>query len=238
MSVSALSNPALIVQNLQSDEAKSALDAANADNTREQSVEFLQLLLIQLQNQNPLEPTDTNELTNQLLVQSQLEQQIKTNEKLDAFLTQLEANAGFASLSYIGNRVEILSNNAVVQNGKAEWSYVIDGEPEAIELTVTDGAGNVLYQEEGQTGVGPHSFTMNAIDASGAIEDGTGVFLFVNAIDEDGQSLDGLISTYAMIDGVDGSGKTEVLTAGNVQYSLIDVLKITNGSLEEDPQQP
>lgn len=228
MSVSALSNAQYIAQNLNSSATDDAVTANNNEATRAKSVEFLQLLLIQLENQNPLEPTDTNELTNQLLTQSQLEQQIQTNEKLDAFLKQLEANAAFQSLSYIGNRVEILGNNGVVQNGKAEWSYIVDGTPKDIELTVTDAAGNILHKEAGSKGIGPHNFTL---DGTG-IEEGTGVFLFINALDDNGESLDGLVTTYVTIDGVDGSSGTEQVTAGNVQYKLSDVLKITSNSFQ------
>lgn len=230
MSISALSNPALIAQELQKEANEDASNAANAESVREQGVEFLQLLLVQLENQNPLEPTDTNELTNQLLQQSQLEQQIRTNEKLDSFLTQLEANAGFSSINYIGNEVEVLGNNGVIQNNQAQWSYVVDGEADFVELTVTDAAGNVLYQEEGNTIVDAHTFTFNAADSDIPLEEGQSVFLFVNALDESGESLDGLISSYVTVDGVDGSGSSEVITAGNAQYSLPEILKITSAS--------
>ena len=40
---------------------------------------FLQLLTTQLQNQNPLEPLDTNQFTQQLVQFAQVEQQMKSN---------------------------------------------------------------------------------------------------------------------------------------------------------------
>ena len=228
MSISALANPDLIVQKHQSESGESASNAAAQEATRNQNVEYLQLLLIQLQNQNPLEPTDTNELTNQLLVQSQLEQQIQTNEKLDDLLAQNEASVGLTSISYIGQKVEILDNEAPVQSGIAEWSYVVDGLPDQINLTVTDGAGNILYQEEGKETLGPHSFTFDVANSETPVEDGTPVFLFINAVDDEGNTLDGLVSSYATIDGVDGSTGQDFLTAGNTSYLLSEVLKITN----------
>jgi len=45
--------------------------------------DFLQLLTTQLQNQDPLNPMDSNEFTNQLVQFSQVEQQINSNQKLD-----------------------------------------------------------------------------------------------------------------------------------------------------------
>ena len=43
---------------------------------------FLQLLTTQLKNQNPLDPLDTNQFTQQLVQFAQVEQQMKSNDQL------------------------------------------------------------------------------------------------------------------------------------------------------------
>lgn len=43
---------------------------------------FLTLLTTQLQNQNPLDPLDTNQFTQQLVQFAGVEQQLKTNDQL------------------------------------------------------------------------------------------------------------------------------------------------------------
>jgi flagellar basal-body rod modification protein FlgD len=48
---------------------------------------FLQLLLAQMQNQDPLNPTDSTEYVSQLASFSNVEQGLKTNAKLDQLLT-------------------------------------------------------------------------------------------------------------------------------------------------------
>jgi len=50
---------------------------------------FLTLLTTQLQNQNPLDPLDTNQFTQQLVMFAQVEQQLKQNDQL-ATLVSLE----------------------------------------------------------------------------------------------------------------------------------------------------
>ncbi len=47
---------------------------------------FLQLLLAQMQNQDPLNPADSTEYVAQLATFSQVEQSLLTNNKLDALL--------------------------------------------------------------------------------------------------------------------------------------------------------
>jgi flagellar basal-body rod modification protein FlgD len=49
---------------------------------------FLQLLVAQMKNQDPTQPTDSGEYLSQLASFSSVEQAIQTNEKLDALLAQ------------------------------------------------------------------------------------------------------------------------------------------------------
>ena len=48
---------------------------------------FLQLLTTQLQNQNPLDPLDTNQFTQQLVEFASVEQQIDMNTNLQSLIT-------------------------------------------------------------------------------------------------------------------------------------------------------
>ncbi|GIL00208.1 MAG: flagellar basal body rod modification protein FlgD [Alphaproteobacteria bacterium] len=57
---------------------------------------FLQLLVTQLQNQDPLNPTDNAEFIAQLASFSAVEQQTQTNAKLDLMLTYLNIGEGAA----------------------------------------------------------------------------------------------------------------------------------------------
>jgi flagellar basal-body rod modification protein FlgD len=60
---------------------------------------FLQLLTTQLRNQNPLDPLDTNQFTQQLVQFAQVEQQMKSNDQL----AKKSAQATTA-LAYVGAR--------------------------------------------------------------------------------------------------------------------------------------
>lgn len=50
--------------------------------------EFLQLLVAQLQNQDPTNPTDPTQFVSQLASFSSVEQQVNTNSKLNSLLTE------------------------------------------------------------------------------------------------------------------------------------------------------
>jgi flagellar basal-body rod modification protein FlgD len=55
---------------------------------------FLQLLVAQLKNQDPTNPSDPTAFVSQLAAFSSVEQQVNTNSKLDALLTQTELSQG------------------------------------------------------------------------------------------------------------------------------------------------
>ena len=68
--------------------------------------DFLSILVTQLQNQNPLEPTDVTEFTNQLVGYAQLGQQTSTNETLESLSSSLTSMLTTQSAAYVGQKVE------------------------------------------------------------------------------------------------------------------------------------
>src|SRR5262245_31052263 len=66
---------------------------------------FLTLLTTQLKNQNPLEPLDTNQFTQQLVQFSQVEQQLKTNDQLATIVKMEQAAQSTLAMSFIGQTV-------------------------------------------------------------------------------------------------------------------------------------
>lgn len=83
---------------------------------------FLNLLTTQLRNQDPLNPADSTEFVAQLAQFSSVEQQVKTNQSLDAILSALGGQGAGALAPWIGAQV----------NAAAALRF--DGAP--VELTV------------------------------------------------------------------------------------------------------
>src|SRR5215471_15386211 len=64
---------------------------------------FLQLLTTQLKNQNPLDPLDTNQFTQQLVQFAQVEQQMNMNQSLTSLIALQTANQASQALGFIGS---------------------------------------------------------------------------------------------------------------------------------------
>jgi hypothetical protein len=79
---------------------------------------FLKLLTTQLKNQNPLEPLDTNQFTQQLVQFAQVEQQIKQNDQLATLVSIEKAAQSTTALAYVGATVAVDGQTAASRAGR------------------------------------------------------------------------------------------------------------------------
>lgn len=134
---------------------------------------FLTLLTTQLKYQDPLDPMDTAEFTNQLVQYSSVEQAIQTNQKLDSLLSMNIANLGAQAVSYIGKVAQVLGNVMPLEGGKAKATYTLDKNVVSTTIVVKDMNGNIVYSEQGKVTSGTHEFTWDGKDSNGnQLEDG------------------------------------------------------------------
>src|SRR6476660_6685150 len=83
---------------------------------------FLQLLTTQLKNQNPLDPLDTNQFTQQLVQFAQVEQQMKSNDQLSSLVSLEKSAQASTALAYVGATVVVDGSTAALSNGSATWN--------------------------------------------------------------------------------------------------------------------
>ena len=104
---------------------------------------FLTLLTTQLQNQNPLDPLDTNQFTQQLVQFAGVEQQLKSNDQLKS-LVEIEKSAqATQALVYVGNTVAVDGSKAQFDKS-ATWNFQSDKDTSAT-ITITNSTGQTAY---------------------------------------------------------------------------------------------
>lgn len=226
--VSALNTQTLASSNQVNVETRSAEELA-AEEARQQETDFLELLLTQLLNQNPLDPLDTDEFAAQLTRNAILEQGISTNEKLTVTNDHLQTNAENTSLSYVGTTIEASSNFAPVLNGTAFWSYEVLGNADEVTLTFVDENEDIIHEIDGSTTSGINDISFDAAPFN--IPEGSPVELVIAARDDQGGAITTRASSYAEIDGVWSDGNNSYLTSGAVSYRLNDILKVSELTL-------
>src|SRR3954467_10040811 len=95
---------------------------------------FLQLLTTQLKNQNPMDPLDTNQFTQQLVQFAQVEQQLKSNDQLSTLVSLQKTAQSTAPLGFVGQTVAVNGTTAKLANSRATWSFNV---PKPAAATVT-----------------------------------------------------------------------------------------------------
>lgn len=106
---------------------------------------FLKLLTTQMQNQDPLDPMDTAEYTQQLVQYSQVEQSIQQTGLLRNVLDRLSADDLTSAGQLIGRTAEFDSPVAGLSaTAPAEWRWTLAGKPATIEAEILDSAGKVV----------------------------------------------------------------------------------------------
>src|SRR6187455_2066047 len=84
---------------------------------------FLQILTTQLKNQNPLDPLDTNQFTQQLVQLTGVEQQLKTNEFLEAMMLANQNAGQSAAVGYIGKTITASGVKSELGAEGAKWHF-------------------------------------------------------------------------------------------------------------------
>jgi len=187
---------------------------------------FLTLLTTQLQNQDPLNPMDSNQFTQQLVEFSQVEQQINTNDNLKTLISLGQGRSNSDAVGYLGRAVTVTNGKGALQNGSATWNYVLGATAANSTITITNGAGRVVYTGNGETAAGQHSFTWNGQDQAGnQLPDGT-YQMTLNATDSSGSVVQSAIATSGLVTEVVLTGSDPVLMLGSRPVTLSEVTSV------------
>ncbi len=191
---------------------------------------FLTLLTTQLKYQDPLDPMDTAEFTNQLVQYSSVEQAIQTNEKLDSLLSMNIANLGAQAVSYIGKVAQVLGNVMPLEGGKAKATYTLDKNVVSTTIVVKDMNGNIVYSEQGKVTSGTHEFTWDGKDSNGnQLEDGA-YKIEVSTKVASGETAASVVTTvFGRVTGVASDSSGVYVGLGDaVTAGLGDILTVRN----------
>jgi flagellar basal-body rod modification protein FlgD len=169
---------------------------------------FLQLLVTQLENQDPLEPMEDTEFISQLAQFSNLEQMTNIAQGVDT-LVESSSQDMLSGVNYIGKGV--VSAGSTISKAGDESStlyYTIDESAVKMTINVFDAAGNLVDSEEvGAQQAGTYAFNWDGIDYDGQEQpDGTYSVTFA-AEDINGQpvltstEVAGVVTSVESVDG-------------------------------------
>ena len=191
---------------------------------------FLTLLTTQLKYQDPLDPMDTAEFTNQLVQYSNVEQSIQMNSKLETLLSLNIANLGAQAVSYMGKVAQVLGDVMPLEGGKAKATYTLDKNVSSAVITVKDMNGKVVYSEQGKITSGTHEFTWDGKDSDGnQLEDGAYQIVVSTKVPTGETSATVTTTVFGRVTGVASDSNGVYVGLGDaVTANLGDILTVRN----------
>ncbi len=193
---------------------------------------FLSILTTQLENQNPLDPTDTDEMTSQLISYAQVEQQILSNSYLENLVLSTNNESAAVALSMVGMEVTYIADDLTYSEGDTlSWAFDVPDDTESLVAQVLNEDGDVVYTEELSTTSGSRTFTWDGTLSNGSsAEDGT-YSLNLVATDSDGESVDIDPETTSVVSRVDwSSGSAQLIMKNGATVSLSSIVSAATPS--------
>ncbi|MDH5722208.1 MAG: flagellar hook capping family protein [Alphaproteobacteria bacterium] len=190
--------------------------------------DFLVLLTTQLQNQDPLSPMDSTEFTNQLVNFAGVEQQINSNQKLDALVANSIGSAFSSALGYVGLDVSYLSSEAFFDGSKPiNVNYAIEGDSVDTTINIFDEAGDLVFTQKVSDDDSVEEFTWDGTTNGGSIAPPGTYEIRVGAIDAAGEAIKTSTVVTGHVNGIETQNGTIFLLVGERAVSLGNIINVS-----------
>jgi flagellar basal-body rod modification protein FlgD len=190
---------------------------------------FLTLLTTQLKNQNPLDPLDTNQFTQQLVSFAQVEQQLRSNDQLATLVSLQKTAQATAALNFVGQTVVVDGATAQLVNNQATWSFT-SPKPVTATITIKDSTGQTAYSGNFTLQTGPQGFEWDGKGNDGSQWPSGAYTMSITSKDANGQAVAIATEVQGMVDSVDLTQNPPLLSIGGRNYTLDQIKRIVRAT--------
>ena len=216
--------------------ATSAIDSTNTNVDTQSGApvkilgkdDFLNLLVAQLQHQDPLNPASSTEFTAQLAQFSSLEQLSNINDNLKNMVQFQTTMTNSQAVSYIGKQITALGNTLQLKDGQpAKYHFELGANAALTAITVYDASGGFVRSfETGPLSFGRQSAVWDGMDKNGNPSP-PGLYRFeIQAVDADNQGVDVTPLIRSMVTGVSFKDQTTHLITELQTIAIDDVIDV------------
>lgn len=192
---------------------------------------FLQLLTTQLQNQDPLDPMDTTQFTQQLVEFASVEQQIDMNTNMQTLISEQQTTAATSALQLVGSTVTMSGSSATLSNATnspATWSLNASA-PATASITVTSAAGTTAFTGSVTLNSGAQSYSWNGKGNNGQTwPDGT-YTIAIKATGANGQAVTVSTQTQGTVSAVNLANSPPTLTVNGQSVPVSQITSVSSG---------
>lgn len=190
---------------------------------------FLQLLTTQLKNQNPLDPLDTNQFTQQLVQFAQVEQQLKSNDQLSTLVSLQKTAQSTAALSYVGQSVVVDGATAQLANSNATWSFTVP-KPAAATINIKNETGQLVYTGNYTVQPGQQNFAWDGHGTNGTTWPDGNYTISITANDASGQPVAISTEVQGIVDSADLTQDPPILSVGGQNFTIDKIKRVVRAA--------
>jgi flagellar basal-body rod modification protein FlgD len=181
--------------------------------------QFLQLLLTQVQNQDPTAPTDTTQFTTELVQFTGVQEQVNANTSLGQLIGLQQSSQVLQSASLVGKQATVTANQITLQGGHGEIQFQGTA-GEQVAIGVVDANGNPVFNANVTATTGTNTWQWNGVNNSGNQEPDGAYGIAVDTAATNGTATPVGYSVVGTTTGVSTSGTTTQLQLGSLSVGL------------------
>ena len=195
------------------------------ENTALQKDDFLKLLIAQIQNQDPIDPINPKELTEQLTALAELEQTYNFTDTLKQFGEVIESLNKTNLLSLLGRKVKV-EGNLISADGSISAEYTLPENAELVKIRIVDKTGQTVKEWEipGQN-AGTHVVLWDGKDEYGNPLNGT-FWVEVEATTNGSIMKDVILYSTGTVTSV--NLREEAITIGNKEFPINNIVEVSS----------
>jgi flagellar basal-body rod modification protein FlgD len=213
--------------------------AVSSDTTIMGKNDFLNLLVAQLQHQDPLNPLDSTDFTAQLAQFTSLEQLNNVNTNLESLQSYQAAIKNAQTVDLIGKTVEASGNTVVLKDdSETDLGFDLAQDVDYLSANIYGPEGNfVRTVTTGPLFAGRHSLSWDGRDQEGNRLPAGRYSYDIQATGRDGEAATATPFVSARVTGVNFDGRTPQLRAGDYTISANDIREVTADATTTDTAQ-
>lgn len=194
---------------------------------------FLQLLTTQLQNQDPLDPLDTDQFTQQLVEFASVEQEINTNTNMQTMIGLQQTANDTAAMQFLGSNVTVNSGTGTLSNatGSAAAWTINSPSPATGAVTITSSNGQIAYTGTTSLNAGNNTFTWNGQGNNGVTWPDGQYTIAITATGASGSAVTVTTQSQGTVTAVNVSQNPPTITVGGQTYPISAIQSINSSSL-------
>ena len=194
---------------------------------------FLQLLTTQLQNQDPLDPLDTNQFTQQLVEFASVQQQVDMNTNMQTMISLQQTSEATSAMQLLGANVTLGGGTAALSNATgspATWN-LSSPSPATGTVTITNSTGQTVFTGQVSLNAGNQTYSWGGQGPNGITEPDGNYTLSITATGANGQPVTVSSQVQGVVTAVNVNATPATVTVGGQSYAISAIQSVNSNSL-------